>query len=184
MAEIPVDPRPHPYNPTTRLNQAVIDQICLAVEKGSCFKYAAEGARVGYRSARKWLHLGEQSDALEIDDIYAHFYRSVKEAEARLEAKLANRWRAAVMDEPDGWKGCEAFLAKRFRDEWGKNTVDTNVNLTGDIRKSPEFRQIINLITAMVPEDKQIELSEQLAGILETGDQAPVENKENPESQE
>lgn len=178
MAEITIPALPsRPYNPTQKLTPKVRDQICLAVEKGSCFKYAAQGARVAFRQAKRWMDLGEQSEMLGVDDVYADFYRAVKEAESRLEAKLAERWQKAVMDEPDGWKGCEAFLSKRFRDEWGKNSVDTNVNITGDIRKSPEFQKILTLITTMVPEEKQIELSEQLAGILEKGN-----NPENTES--
>lgn len=167
MAEPVRLPQPRVYNPSYRLNAEVMERIATAVENGSTFKWAAEGARVGYKTAVRWMELGEQSYALGVKDIYADFYRAVREAESRLEAKLAERWKTAVLNEPDGWKGCEALLSKRFRNEWGKNTIDTNVNITGDIRKSPEFRKIVDLITTLVPEEKQIELSEQLAGILD-----------------
>jgi hypothetical protein len=110
--------------------------------------------------------MGEQDAYLDISTSHRDFYEAVKKAEADLEHRLTERWVKALEFDDDGWKGIENYLSKRFKDDWGKSPVEIHQSVT-DLRKTPEFNEIIKLIMEYVPDDKQVELSDKLNKLME-----------------
>ena len=145
------------------LNAEKQDRICRALKLGCSFKWACVGAGVHDRTGHKWLQQGELDHSMGAETVYADFYTAVKEAESDLEARLVSKWTEALEKKEDGWKGIMAFLEKRFKEDWGKAPVDIHASVL-DLRKSPEFTQLVAMISNMLPPEKQVELSELLAG--------------------
>lgn len=150
-----------PIPPNCKLTHELQEKICRAVSLGSQFKWACLGSGLRENLGRKYRDQGEIDASMGTKSVFADFYLAVKDAEAQLEMRLVKKWTEALEQKEDGWKGIMAFLEKRFKQEWGKAPVELNAQVL-DLRKSPEFTQLVAMISEMLPADKQEELSELL----------------------
>jgi len=147
------------------LDDSKAKRICEAIEAGSSFRYAAQSVGVSPQTARKWRDQGQLDDAMGADSAYRNFFLAVQLAEGALERRLTDRWVKALEEDEDGWKGIQAFLEKRYKDEWGKAPVELQAQIL-DLKKTPEFHELIKLISQIVPPEKQEELSLELGKLI------------------
>jgi len=156
--------------PGTRCTPEITRRIADAVRLGSALKWAAAGVGVSSKLARRWRDQGAVDDSMGADTCYSAFYLALQAAEADLESRLVRKWTKALEEVEGGWKGIEAFLQKRFKDDWGKAPVELQAQVL-DLRKSPEFTELVRMIVATMPPEKQIELSEFLDKLSENDEE-------------
>jgi len=137
------------------LDQALIEAICEYIESGNYIKIAAQACGVSETLYHNWRKAGENEEARlkALDagaedvpekgpnaDLYLDFLVSVRAARAKAEAdaaqRIANIARNAH-DEIDPRVSLEAdkFLLERsYKDRWGRNKVEADVTVTGDVK--------------------------------------------------
>jgi len=144
------------------LNEDNIAKVAGFIRRGVPFKAACNIAGIHSAKIYDWMKQGELDHSMGSDSRYSQFFLAVKEAEGNLEERLVSKWVNSLEKKEDGWKGIKEFLEKRFKDEWGKAPTEINAHVL-DLRKAPEFTELVRMIMATLPPEKQIELSELLA---------------------
>lgn len=141
-----------------------IKKIQEFIANGASFTGACRAALINPSTAKEWLTQGELEYNAGIASEFNDFFCAVKLAEAELEHKLTKRWTTSLLEDENGWKGIESYLARRFKDEWGKTSLEIEASVT-DLRKSPEFNAIVALILQYVPVENQEALARDLAAM-------------------
>ena len=141
-----------------------IQKIKDFVSNGASFTGACRAALINPSTARDWLTQGELEFNAGIASEFADLYAAVRVAEGELEEKLTRRWTTSLLEDENGWKGIESYLARRFKDDWGKSSLEIQASVT-DLRKSPEFNAIVALVLQYVPPENQEALARDLAAM-------------------
>jgi transposase len=112
---------PHTGRPSDIGDQDLIKQLLSAIEDGNYLETACHLAGLSHVTVHNWKKRGEAGESP-----FDVFVKSVKEAEARAEAKmLANVRRASEL--PQFWAAGMTVLERRHPDRWGKRQDDQQV---------------------------------------------------------
>ena len=111
----------------TRINQAVIDEICLSIRRGNYFEPSCIRAGVAKSTAYSWLKRARyeidraaSSKTGKIKDseaLFVAFLDSVKKAEAEAEARDVAIIRKAALTQ---WQAAAWRLERKHNDRWGR----------------------------------------------------------------
>lgn len=148
--ELPAEPARKRGRPP-KLTDRVRESICEHVRKGLPVAVSAWLAGVSERSVANWKAQGEDDEEHDLETIFVHFLRSLKEAEAEfiqgrfdVVQTVADGFEVTGTDK-DGheklysvapnWQAAMAQLERRFPHHFGRRTVD--VNLSGGDSQRP-----------------------------------------------
>ena len=109
-----------------KLTPELIEKMIPSIEAGNYVETVCQAHGVHRTTYYKWIKKGEKAKS----GIYRHFFHSVRNAEARAEARLIEEWREKLQVSPTNYKD---FLERRYPERWGKK--ETHVVEGGDQKK-------------------------------------------------
>jgi transposase-like protein len=99
-----------------KLTPELIEKMIPAIEIGNYIETVCQAHGIDKSTYYKWIKKGEKAKS----GIYRHFFHSVRNAEARAEARLIEEWREKLQVSPTNYKD---FLERRYPERWGKKDI-------------------------------------------------------------
>lgn len=108
-----------------KLTDELSKEICKYIAQGLTKKTAIDACGIAESSFYTWLQKGEKDLANGKKTVYSEFLKSIKNAEAKDKLKRLAIIRQAA--ESGTWQAAAWELERRYRDEYGRSTMDINL---------------------------------------------------------
>lgn len=115
--------RPDTGGPSVLGDVSKLTIFLRVLSGGNYISAAADAARIGQRTVRRWLELGDAGPA---DSLYGITASIIRHAEAIGEVR-AREWIGRAGRHPQFWAANAWGLERRSPDRWGRRTDDSSV---------------------------------------------------------
>ncbi|MEA4922174.1 MAG: hypothetical protein VB031_02265 [Eubacteriaceae bacterium] len=112
-----------------KLTDKLQKDMCAYIASGLTKKGACDAVCIDESTFYKWMSEGQEDINAEKTTDASEFFKSIKEAEAKF--KLTHIRNIKNVADEGTWAASAWLLERCYRNEYGRNTMDARVELTG-----------------------------------------------------
>lgn len=148
------------------INKQIIEKLCMLIRAGVSVKDACQAVGI----SKSTYYLWRAKASTEKSSPYNEFMELIKQAQVEAKISVILEWRKKL---PEDWRACEAFLKRRYPEEWGDKVrydggMEVKVNVGDKVRKILGNTELTKIVNAIIAEQGGEEFFEESSGESES----------------